>query len=238
MGWHHRPARVLATCAILATLAGCQPAPSSVPGSAQGTTAAPSGSATGAASPAASGAAAIELERSTTALPAGRYTTARFTPRVTLAVEAGTWRAVNLLGDFFDIQDEPDSPDVVAVQFARPSGVYGAGTIPTSPANAAAAVELLRANDALVVIEASESRMSGLVGAQVTIENPATATGTASVMQVSAGTLGIDPGRRLWIAFFDTPDGLLAVMVGGSTAGWDAALLLAEPVLESVTIGT
>jgi hypothetical protein len=36
---------------------------------------------------------------------------------------------------------------------------------------------------------------------------------------------------------FDTPDGVVAVMVGGSVARWDDALRLAEPVLESVTIG-
>jgi len=42
---------------------------------------------------------------------------------------------------------------------------------------------------------------------------------------------------RIWIAIFDTEDGILAVMVGGSTASWDEALLVAEPVLESVTIG-
>ena len=34
-----------------------------------------------------------------------------------------------------------------------------------------------------------------------------------------------------------TPDGLLAVMVGGSVERWDDALLEAEPVLESVIIG-
>ena len=44
-------------------------------------------------------------------------------------------------------------------------------------------------------------------------------------------------GRRLWIALFDTPDGVLAVMVGGSVAGWEGALSAAEPVLESIVIG-
>jgi microcompartment protein CcmL/EutN len=55
---------------------------------------------------------------------------------------------------------------------------------------------------------------------------------------VPPGPLGIDPGRRLWVAFLDTPDGLLAVMVGGSVAEWQAALDAAEPVLESVRIGS
>jgi hypothetical protein len=60
---------------------------------------------------------------------------------------------------------------------------------------------------------------------------------TASVMQVQPGVLGFDPGRRLWISLLDTPDGLLAVIVGGSVAEWERALAEAEPVLESVVIG-
>jgi hypothetical protein len=53
---------------------------------------------------------------------------------------------------------------------------------------------------------------------------------------VPPGDLGIDSGRNLWIAFFDTEDGVLAIMVGGSTAKWDQSLAAAEPVLETVTI--
>ena len=56
------------------------------------------------------------------------------------------------------------------------------------------------------------------------------------VMDVPPGPLGIDPGRRLWVSFFDTDHGLLAIMVGGSVATWDQALLAAEPVLESIRI--
>jgi hypothetical protein len=57
------------------------------------------------------------------------------------------------------------------------------------------------------------------------------------VLEVPPGALSISPGRRLWIALFDTPDGLLAIMIGGSVAKWEEALATAEPVLESVTIG-
>jgi hypothetical protein len=105
----------------------------------------------------------------------------------------------------------------------------------STPASAEEAVRILGENPDLEVLETSESRMSGLVGSQVTVENSGTTH--ASVMQVPPGALGIDPGRRLWIAFFDTVDGLLAIMVGGSVAEWDAALLAAEPVLESVVLG-
>ena len=60
----------------------------------------------------------------------------------------------------------------------------------------------------------------------------------ASILDVPPGRLGIDADRALWIAFLDTPDdGVLAIMVGGPSEGWDEALAIAEPVLETVVIG-
>jgi hypothetical protein len=69
----------------------------------------------------------------------------------------------------------------------------------------------------------------------VEVENAAQTR--AVVLLTPAGALSIDPGRRLWIAFFDTEEGVLAIMVGGSAELWEDALLAAEPVLETVTIG-
>jgi hypothetical protein len=86
------------------------------------------------------------------------------------------------------------------------------------------------------VVESSESRIGGFTGQQITVENAGSAH--AEVIDVPPGPLGIDPDRRLWIAFFDTDDGLLAILVGGSVERWDEALAAAEPVLESVEIGT
>jgi hypothetical protein len=105
----------------------------------------------------------------------------------------------------------------------------------TEPKTAAEAATAIHRNTRIVVIDESESRMSGLTGSNVVIENRSKAH--SQVLQVAPGTLGIDPGRRLWISLFDTPDGIVAVMVGGSVAKWDEALGAAEPVLESVTIG-
>jgi hypothetical protein len=125
-------------------------------------------------------------------------------------------------------------PELIAVQFARPSVIFGeGGTDPVTTAEAA--VERLSGNPALNVVETSDSRIGGLDGSQITVENSGVAH--ATVMHVPPGPLGIDPGRRLWIAFFDTSEGLLAIMVGGSVAHWDEALAAAEPVLESVQIG-
>ena len=166
-------------------------------------------------------------------LAAGRYTRTGFEPRIELELD-GTWQAVQLFDGFFDVQQDVGTPDVIAVQFARPSRIDGAdGAV--EPADAAEAVELVRANPDLTVVESSDSRIGGLSGHQVTVANEGMAH--ARILLVPPGPLGIDPGRRLWMAFFDTDAGLLAVMVGGSTARWDETLAAAEPVLESVVIG-
>lgn len=166
-------------------------------------------------------------------LGAGHYTRSGFEPRVELELD-GTWQAVQLFDGFFDVQQDVGTPDVIAVQFARPSRVDGPGGA-TEPADAAEAVELVSANPDLTVIETSDSRIGGLSGHQVTVANEGPAH--ARILLVPPGPLGIDPGRRLWIAFFDTDAGLLAIMVGGSTERWDETLAAAEPVLESVVIG-
>ena len=206
------------TIAALLTITGCsQSSPSASPGDP---------------SPIPSPAVA-ELTATGEPLPAGRYTRPGFVPAITIELD-GSWQAVQLASGFFDVQQDPGSQDVIAVQFARPNGIFGESGL-SDPATADAAVEVLRSNTGLEVVESSDSRIGGMDGSQVTVENARQSH--ASVMQVPPGALGIDPGRRLWIAFFETPDGLLAIMVGGSTARWDEALAAAEPVLESVRIG-
>lgn len=176
----------------------------------------------------------MELTASSEPLAPGRYTRAGFLPHVTFEV-SGPWYAVQLFNGFFDIQQDVDTPDVIAVQFATPGAVYGERGAEIALTDLSTLVEAFEANNTLQVVESSASRMDGLDGYQVTIENAG--AGVAPVMSVPPGPLSILPGRRLWMAFFDTPDGVLAVMVGGSVATWEDALLTAEPVLESVTIG-
>jgi hypothetical protein len=86
----------------------------------------------------------------------------------------------------------------------------------------------------LTVLGQDGSRMGGLEGSVVVVEN--TGPTQARILDVPAGALAIDPGRRLWLALFDIEDGILAIMVGGSAERWEEALLAAEPILESVTI--
>ena len=238
--------RAMPALLLLALVAGCQapiasPSPATAPPAtappATGPLATPAATPTAAPadSPAASLLPAADLASSTRKLDAGRYTRRGFEPRITFEVPAETWRAVNLLSGFFDVEDVPNSPDVIAVQFAVPSGVYGAGANLVAFNGAEDARDQLAANTTLTMVETSGSLMDGREGFQITVEN--SGKGTASIMQVPPGALGIVPGRRLWVAFFDTPDGVLAIMVGGSTAKWEESLALAEPVLETVTIG-
>jgi hypothetical protein len=238
--------RTAAALPIILLVVACTPAQQLGPTGTTGTigptvppaTGAPTGPvSTAAASPAASVLAATELPQGQSVdLEPGRYTRAAFTPRITFEVGEG-WRAVQVGEGFFDIQQDVGSPDVIAVQFARPEGVYGAGGMLVGSTTAADAAEAIQANPALTVLGSSPSRMSGLEGVVVEVENPRTAGAPAQILSVPPGPLAIDPARRLWIALFDTPEGLVAILVGGSVAAWEAALLAAEPVLETVTIG-
>ena len=144
------------------------------------------------------------------------------------------WAVGSVSDGFFDVQQDPGSPDVIAVQFARPTRVVGEDGASVPVTTAADFIAAIGGNPGLDVIDGSDSRLGGLVGENVVVEN--SGSSTTPVVEVSLGMLGFDPGRRLWISAFDTPDGVVAVIVGGSVAQWDRTLAVAEPVLESITI--
>jgi hypothetical protein len=167
-------------------------------------------------------------------LAGGRYTHVGFEPPITFEANA-SWQAVQLLDGFFDIQHDPGSPDVIAVQFANVDAVYGADPeAPIAVTSVADAVAVFADNPRIGVVEESDSRIGGLEGSNVVVEN--TGSADAAVLRVPPGPLAISPDRRLWMSLFDTPDGVLAIMVGGSISGWEEALAAAEPVLESVAV--
>lgn len=180
--------------------------------------------------------AALEVSGSAGELAPGRYTHLGFEPRITFELD-GPWHSANAFTGFFDVQQDVGSPDVIAVQFGLPSEIDAGPRHATPMTTAEAAVETLKSNSRLVIVESSPSQIGGLTGFQVTVENPTGAAGDTPIMRVTPGVLNISPGRRLWCAFFDIPDGVLVIIVGGSVGHWDDALLTAEPVLESVTIG-
>lgn len=184
--------------------------------------------------PVGASAAAGPLEIRGGELEPGTYTHSGFEPRITFDVGEG-WQGVQNTTGFFDVQQDPDTPDVIAVQFGNVGGVVGADGSTNEIGSAAEAVPIIRENTNFEIIGESPSQMSGLEGFTVEVEN---AVGRdVPVLRVPAGPLAISPNRRLWVSFFDTPAGVLAVLVGGSVDRWDETLAIAEPVLESVRIG-
>lgn len=167
-------------------------------------------------------------------LPAGTYTRSGFVPPITFAIDDG-WVGGTVTDGFFDVQQNAGTPGVIAVQFALVDSVVGADAAMIPATTAAAAIDAVKKNPGVAVLGESGSRLGGRDGFTIEVEN--TGTITRPVMEVAPGRLAFDPGRRLWISFFDTSDGLLAVLVGGSAADWGHALEIAEPVLESVVIG-
>jgi hypothetical protein len=208
---------------IAVTVVGCGQGPS--PALSPSATAAPSRT------PARS--VATDLRQASGALAPGTYTRTDFRPPITFELGDG-WTVGSITPGFFDVQQQPGTPDVIAVQFALVGNVIGLDGATVDATSAGAAVAAIKENPALVLISESESRIGGQTGTVVEVENRGPAH--APIVDVPAGRLGIDAGRRLWIALFDTSEGVLAVMVGGSTADWDNALTVAEPVLETIVI--
>ncbi len=216
----------IAACILVV---GCVPAPApsaaTTPSSTAVASAAPSASPSVASGP---------REIAAGALPAGTYTRVGFAPAITFTIDDG-WVGGTITDGFFDVQQDPGTPDVIAVQFALVNAVVGADGAMIPAATALDAVAAVKQNPGLDVLGESGSRLGGRDGFTLEIEN--TGSTTSPVMSVAPGTLAFDPGRRLWISFFDTADGLLAILVGGSVAEWDRTLSVAEPVLESIVIG-
>jgi hypothetical protein len=224
-----RTAVVLPLLAL--AVAGCGPAPSLPPNAT--VPASPASPAAPPPSPAAAATSPIDLRPSSGTLPPGTYTRSDFRPPVTFELGEG-WSVGSITPGFFDVQQLPGTPDVIAVQFALVSNVVGLDGATVKASTADAAVAAIKENPGLVLLGESESRIGGQTGTVLEVENRGPAH--APILDVPAGRLGIDADRRLWIALFDAPEGVLAVMVGGSTADWDNALTVAEPVLETIVI--
>lgn len=92
-------------------------------------------------------------------LEAGRYTRSGFAPRIELELD-GSWQAVQLFEGFFDVQQDVGTPDVIAVQFAKPTRIDSADG-PREPADAAEAVTLVSANPDLAAEPVLESVVIG-----------------------------------------------------------------------------
>jgi len=172
---------------------------------------------------------AQELPAAGSALDPGRYVSVGIKPRLTFEVGAG-WVAQQRASGFFDVEQEPGSPDVVAVQFAN-----------VVPADSAAdALATIEAQDHLSVSAPREVAIGALSGVRVVVEttdSPAASPPVfRPVLMIAAGPLSIASGRRLQVDLYDATDRVLAILVGGSIAEWDRTLSTAQPVLDSIRV--
>src|ERR671917_460432 len=89
----------------------------------------------------------MELVSSTEPLTPGVYTASDFEPRLSFELGDG-WRAVQRFEDFFDVQRDIGSPDVIAVQFARPTRIWSASRLQAVDVTTSeAAADALTGND-------------------------------------------------------------------------------------------
>jgi hypothetical protein len=173
---------------------------------------------------------ATELPSSGTPLEPGRYTNSNFEPAVTFEVREG-WIAQQVAPGFFDIQDVPGSPDVVAVQFANVADTDTAGD----------ALQEVQRQPNLLVGDIEKLQIAGETALRVIVETTDPSDSDPPmfrhVLTTPAGPISIASGRRLQVTFLDVEGGVLAILVGGSIAEWEHALELATPVIDSITIG-
>jgi len=186
------------------------------------------------ASPTPAGADATPLPAPVAALRPGRYLKTGFEPALSFEIGDG-WTAAQATTGFFDIQDEPGSLDVVAVQFAR-----------TGAAFADLLAQAIAKRDNLSVSEPETVSIDGFEGLRLTIETTDPIDTNLPifrpVLDIDAGPLSIASGRRLQVTLLDVPElgtigpsnTVLAILVGGSIAEWDRTLEVATPVVESI----
>jgi hypothetical protein len=174
--------------------------------------------------------AVAELGPARSELAPGRYTREGFEPRIVLEVGEG-WTAQQVAPGFFDVERNPGSLDVIAVQFGT---VVGAES-------AADAVADIASNAGLTMSAPEMVEVGGVEGLRVVVEttDPADSDPPVfrQVLSVTAGPLSIASARRLEVTLLDVDGGVLAVLVGGSVAEWERTLRAARPVVDSVTIG-
>ena len=164
---------------------------------------------------------------STTPLAPGRYSKAGFAPALSFAIAAPGWVPAQDADGFFDVERRPGTLDVIAVQFARPTGADTAGAL----------LRRLDEQPGLTIGAPSATSIGGRPATRVIVDNTdphLQAQRFATAFSVAAGPISVASGRRLQLDLVDTADGLLAVVVGGSVRRWQAATKAADPILASI----
>jgi hypothetical protein len=180
------------------------------------------------------------LPRSAEPLAPGRYVEPGFTPPLSFEIRDGTWVARQFVDGFFDIQQEPDTLDVIAVQFCRPTAVHRSADDAVAIGSTADALAALRANPDLAVSPTESVTIAGrpAVGVDIDTTTPRDSDPPvfSPVLRVAAGPISLASARRLRLCWLDLEDGPLVVLVGGSTAAWDRTLEAAGPIVASVRL--
>ena len=140
----------------------------------------------------------------------------------------------SVLDGYVAINHALDGGAVAEVLIVNVDAVVDAAGEEIEAADAEAVAQLIRERPEVDVIGSSGSRMSGLDGVTIEVEN--TATARTQLLTTPSERVGLEPGARLWLSLFDTADGLLGIAIASPAATWDKALAVAEPLLESVTI--
>jgi hypothetical protein len=180
------------------------------------------------------------LRRSPDPLTTGRFVEPGFTPTLSFAVAGGAWVARQFVDGFFDLQVDPDTPDVIAVQFCRPTAVYRSAEDAVDIGASIDAIAELRANPDLAVGATTATTIAGHPARCIDIETTTTPDADppifSPVIRVAAGPIALGSARRLRTWWLDIDDGPLVILVGGSIAAWDGALAAAEPVVASIRL--
>ena len=168
-------------------------------------------------------------------LPPGRYTMPDFLPRITFEIKARGWSTYAWGKGFLHVS----SGGGVSLEFVRPIGVYGVGSLPVAATTSAEAAESLVSIEGARIVGTSDSLIDGHTGKVVEVEHDGLSVESIAILETSGDSVGVwvVPGRHLWVAFIDTPDGLLAIVVDVGTATVDRDMTRIEPILETVTIG-
>lgn len=182
----------------------------------------------------------LTLDRTATSLGRGRYTEPGFRPRLSFEISATGWVARQFADGFFDVQLGPVTPDVIAVQFCRPVAFQSGPSTEVATGSAAEAIATLRSNPGLEVSPTRRGRLAGKPVQTVDIDTTAPRASVppvfSQVLRVAAGPISLASARRLRIALIELPDGLLAVLIGGSIARWAATRSAAAPILASLHV--
>jgi hypothetical protein len=175
----------------------------------------------------------VELPES--GLLAGRrYCRSGFEPRVSFAVPDGEWAVGQAFEGFFDIQREPGTPDVIAVQLTTTDAVLGADLSPVDVRKAREAIDALQQNPTLTVVDAGPISIDGHPGERLTVD--AAGNLDAHLLRTPPGVLSMLPGRRLRLLLLDVEGRVLAILVGGSVRAWAQAEAAAQPILDSIRL--